>query len=83
MGDRKMEYDEDKIDECVLALMCLGMFKDDCMTRSWKGFDWDTMDRLYKKGFIGNPKGKARSVIMTDEGEKKCEELFDKFFGKQ
>jgi hypothetical protein len=31
---------------------------------------------------IANPKGKARSVIMTDEGEKKSEELFKYLFCK-
>jgi hypothetical protein len=31
---------------------------------------------------IANPKGKARSVMMTKEGEKKSEELFKDFFCK-
>ena len=52
-------------------------------TRAWKGFDWDTMNRLHEKGFIGNPVGKAKSVVMTQEGAKKAEELFHKYFLKR
>jgi hypothetical protein len=44
--------------------------------RAWKGFDWDTMDRLYEKGFISDPVGEARSVGVTPEGRKLAEELF-------
>ena len=40
------------------------------------------MDRLYEKGYIYDPKGKAKSVIITDVGEKKSEELFKKLFSK-
>ena len=50
-------------------------------TRAWKGFDWGTMDRLYEKGYIGNPKGKAKSVVVTDEGVKRAGELFEQMFG--
>ena len=75
-----MEYDKDKVDECVLALMCLVFHDDGPITRAWKGFDWDTLDRLHAKGFISNPAGKAKSVVMTEEGERKAEELFQKLF---
>jgi hypothetical protein len=51
--------------------------------RAWKGFDWDTMNRLHEKGFIGNPVGKAKSVVMTPEGCRKAKELFEKLFVKQ
>ena len=42
--------------------------------------DWGAMDRLYEKGYIGNPKGKAKSVVLTEDGEKLSEELFFKHF---
>jgi len=51
--------------------------------RAWKGFDWETMNRLYEKGFIGNPVGKAKSVVVTPEGCKKAKELFEKYFVKK
>jgi hypothetical protein len=75
-----MELDTDKIDETILALLYLTLHDGD---RAWKGFDWDTMGRLYEKGFISNPVGKAKSVVLTDEGLKESEQLFRKLFVKQ
>jgi hypothetical protein len=43
--------------------------------------DWESMDRLHEKGYISNPKGKAKSVVLTEEGEKPSQELFVKHFG--
>jgi hypothetical protein len=54
----------------------LTAFKDHGVVRSWKGHDWDALDRLHKSGPIGNPKSKAKSVILTDEGRKRSDELF-------
>jgi hypothetical protein len=76
-----MDYDKDKVDEAVLALLYLTMFGDKYGSRAWKGHDWDAMERLYEKGFIGDPKSKAKSVMLTDEGRVKAEELFNKLFG--
>lgn len=76
-----MEYDKDKVDEMTLALLYLTTFDDKYGPRAWKGFDWDTMNRLYEKGFISNPKGKAKSVSLSQEGAKLSEELFKKYFG--
>jgi len=39
------------------------------------------MDRLYEKGYILNPKGKAKSVVFTDEGLVKAREVFNGLFG--
>ncbi|HEX72028.1 MAG TPA: hypothetical protein ENN65_01795 [Candidatus Hydrogenedentes bacterium] len=78
-----MEYDEDKVDEMTLALLFLVSWTEHHdIWRAWKGFDWDTMNRLHQKGFISNPKGKARSVVMTQEGIQRAKELFIKHFGK-
>lgn len=74
-----MKYDRDKVDEVVLALLYLTTH--DNGTRAWKGMDWDAMDRLHDKGFIGNPKTKAKSVILTEKGKKLSEEFFKKHFG--
>lgn len=49
------EYDEEKIDEIVLALLCVTMFKDNFGFRAWKGHNWDSLDRLHDKGYISNP----------------------------
>ena len=77
-----MDYDESKVDEMTLALMLLTSFSDHGVTRSWKGYDWGALGRLYEAGLIGNPVGKAKSVVLTDEGEKRCRELFEKHFGR-
>jgi predicted transcriptional regulator len=74
-----MRYDRDKVDEMVLALLYLTT--NDNGTRAWKGMDWDAMDRLHDKGFIGNPKTKAKSVTLTEKGQRLSEEFFKKHFG--
>ena len=78
----KNEIDTSKIDEAALALLFLSMYSDGGLVRAWKGIDWEVMDRLYEKGYILDPKNKAKSVSVTKEGEKKSEELFTKLFSK-
>ena len=75
-----MEVNEEKIDEIVLALLYLNFHGDRNAVRAWKSFDWDAMDRLYEKGFISDPKGKAKSVLVTEKGQKAAKELFEKYF---
>ena len=72
-----MDVDTDKIDEAVLALLHLTLHD---QFRAWKGHDWDALDRLYQKGMIDNPVGKAKSVALTDEGLSESERLFRKLF---
>jgi hypothetical protein len=72
-----IEIDTDRIDQTVLALLYLGLH-DGC--RTWKGFDWDAMDRLHKKGFISDPVSKAKSVVFTEEGQREAERLFRELF---
>jgi hypothetical protein len=79
-----MRYDEDKIDEYTLALLYLVCHErhEGMGARAWKGFDWETFNRLYEKGYISNPAGRAKSVGMTEEGFLKAKELFEKHFVK-
>lgn len=81
-SEASREYDEDKIDEAVLALLWLSRHRDGPALRAWKGHDWDAMDRLHEQGFIHNPVGKAKSVVFTEDGAKRSEELFWKLFGR-
>lgn len=74
-----MEIDTDKIDEAVLALLYLTLHDD---VRAWKGFDWEAMDRLHRKGLIGDPVGKVKSVVLTEEGLAESKRLFTKLFAK-
>ena len=71
-----MEYDRDKVDEVTLALR----FKDPVGVRAWKGRDWETMDRLHSKGYISDPKSKAKSVMLSEEGEKRSKKLSRSIF---
>ena len=75
-----MNIDTEKIDEAVLALLFLTLHDG---SRAWKGLDWDAMNRLYEKGFISNPVGKAKSVVLTDKGLQESERLFGKLFAKR
>jgi predicted transcriptional regulator len=77
-----MEYDVTKLDEVVLALLHFNAHTDHGVTRAWKGFDWDTLDRLHAQGFISDPKSKAKAVVLTEEGARLAEELFRRHFGK-
>jgi hypothetical protein len=80
MAQQIMEYDRKKVDEMVLALMWLVIHGDKYGAHAWKSFDWDTLDRLYEKGYISDPKSKAKSVALTDEAVKLSESLFKKHF---
>lgn len=76
-----MNYDEEKVDEVVLALLYLTTFEDHGMIRAWRGQDWGALDRLFEKGFIDDPRSKAKSVILTEAGEAQSQFLFRKHFG--
>ncbi len=75
-----MEYDKDRVDEMVLALLYLTSSQDKYATRAWKGLNSEVMDRLYKKGYIGDPQGKSPTVVLTEAGAKLSKELFIKNF---
>ncbi|WP_282154245.1 DUF6429 family protein [Ruegeria atlantica] len=75
-----MDIDENKVDEAVLALLWLTLHDE---RRAWKGFDWDALDRLHRNGLILDPVGKAISVVLTDEGLRRSEELFAELFGRE
>jgi len=77
-----MEIDQQKLDECALAILSLTLHGDKYGLRAWKGLDWDVMDRLFEKGWIGDPKGKAKSVVFTDEGVERANEFLQVHFGR-
>jgi len=72
-------HNQEKIDETVLATLLLTLHDDN---RAWKNHSFDVLDRLYEKGFIYDPKGKSKSVALTDEGLKRAKEVFDGLFGE-
>jgi hypothetical protein len=72
-----MDYDREKVDETVLALLWLTLDGDG---RAWKSHDWNVLDRLHERGYISDPKSKAKSVLLTEEGERRARELFARYF---
>ena len=74
-----MEIDENRVDDAVLALLRLTLHDGQ---RAWKGYDWDALGRLHRKGLIWDPVGKAKSVVLTDEGLRRSEMLVAALFGK-
>jgi hypothetical protein len=48
---------------------------------AWKSHDWGALDRLYEKGYISDPKSKAKSVVLSAEALQRSRELFERHFG--
>jgi len=74
--------DTDKLAEIALALLSLTSFTDHGVERAWKGLDWDVLDLIYQRGWILDPKGKARSVVFTETGRNLAEAAFTKHFSR-
>jgi hypothetical protein len=74
-----MELDNDKLDAAALAILSLTLHDG---RRVWKQVDWAVTDRLYEKGMIENPAGRAKSLVLTDEGLAKAEAVLAGIFAK-
>ena len=74
--------DHAKLSEAALAILGLTAHTDHGITRAWKGMDWSLLEALFDRGWIADPKGKTKSVVLTDEGIRLAEELLLKHFGK-
>jgi Domain of unknown function (DUF6429) len=77
--------DPERIDEAVLALLWLTASTERAgtefaVTTAWKGHDWAALGRLHEKGFIGNPVGKQKSIVFTEEGCERAKALFEQMF---
>ena len=76
-----MDYDKNKVDDMVLALLCLAITgEDEYGARAWKSHDWDALDRLHAKGYISDPKSRVKSVVLNPEGLRRARELFARHF---
>ena len=74
-----MELDNDKLDAAALAILSLTLHDG---RRVWKSVDWAITDRLYERGLIENPAGRAKSLVLTDEGLAEAETMLAMMFGK-
>ncbi|UPG93884.1 DUF6429 family protein [Luteibacter aegosomatissinici] len=72
-----MSIDTAAIDDAILALLQLGLHEGNL---SWKGYDWDALERLHQRGLIANPANKSKSVILTGEGLAESARLFNEHF---
>jgi hypothetical protein len=77
-----MDFDTDKVDDAVLALLYLTRCDDRYGAAAWKGHDWNALNRLHEKGYISDPVNRNKSVGLSDEGRARSEELFWMLFGK-
>lgn len=73
-----MPYDQSRIDDTVLALLSAYLFD---TNSSWKGYDFDVMNRLHEAGYILDPVGKQKSVQLTPDGIARGQELAAQLFG--
>jgi hypothetical protein len=73
------EVDSDKLAEAALAILSLTLHEGG---RVWKGLDWDLLDLLHEKGWIVDPRSKAKSVVLTEEGERLAREFLRRHFGR-
>ncbi len=73
------ELDEDKVAEAALALLSLTLHDD---ARVWKGLDWGVMSLLHERGWIMDPRSKAKSVLLTEQGIQLAEGFRHAHFGR-
>ena len=48
--------------------------------RRWKGIDWEATNRLFERGLIDDPKGKAKSILFTSEGLARAKAAAERLF---
>ncbi|AZC24186.1 MULTISPECIES: DUF6429 family protein [Pseudomonas chlororaphis group] len=75
-----MEYDERLIEDAVLAL--LAAYSRD-QGNTWKGFDFQIMNRLHEQGFISDPVNRNKSIWLTAQGLERGRQLADRLFGSR
>jgi len=76
----ELDLDTDKLDDAALAILSLSLHDGN---RVWKGLDWDITDRLHAKGLIADPVGKAKSLMLTEDGLARAEAVLAAVFAKR
>jgi hypothetical protein len=78
--DDKTDIDWQAVEEAGFAILGLTLHDGN---RAWKGFPWELMDRWHERGWIADPRGKTKSVVLTDEGVTKARVLLRERFAKK
>jgi hypothetical protein len=76
----ELDLDTDKLDDAALAILSLSLHDGN---RVWKGLDWTITDRLHAKGLIADPVGKAKSLMLTEDGLARAEAVLAAAFAKR
>jgi len=74
------DLDKDRLAEAALAILSLTLHDNG---RVWKGLDWDLMDLLHERGWLVDPQTRAKSVVLTEDGERLAREFLRKHFGRR
>lgn len=59
---------QDEVAEPALASLWLTAHGGADSPRVWEGTDWDLMNLLHEKGWIGDPVVKQKSIELTEDG---------------
>ncbi|WP_350649468.1 DUF6429 family protein [Pseudomonas sp. HY13-MNA-CIBAN-0226] len=73
-----MEYDDKLVEDAVLALLAAFSFNDG---NTWKGFDFEIMNKLHQQGLITDPVNRNKSIWLTEEGLERGRQIADRLFG--
>lgn len=63
-----MNYDSERVDDVVLAVMMLSAVTDGPDGRAWRSIDSDAIDRLCERGLAYVPYPRKKSLVLTPEG---------------
>lgn len=75
-----MDYDREKVDEMVLALLYLTSSPVSEGARAWKGLPLEVLNNLVQKGYISDNNSKTPILTLSPEGARLSKELFFKYF---
>ena len=73
---------EKALHDLTLAMLYLTRFTDsrqkgeENLSRAWKSYDWDTLDKLSEEGLTIDRHGN-KSLYLTEEGIAKAKEILD------
>jgi hypothetical protein len=64
--------------DLTLILLYLNSFGDDGCRRSWKGYDFDDLNKLAEDSFISEGR-RAKSVVIYDDGIDRAKALCEQY----
>lgn len=76
----EFELDTEKLDNAALAILSLTLHDGNSV---WMGLDWAITDRLHAEGLIADPVGKAKYLVLTDDGLARAQTVLAAMFAKR